>query len=273
MTERQGEELVQKEKGRTPGVDSARRVLNVLLLFGGDKPSLSVEEIAEQVDVSVPSAYRFLSLLRELELVEENGNGTYSLTPRVFALASSAERAFEIGAALRPVLHDLSRRTGEAALVMRRIGDHATCAEMVETEHAVRLSFAPGQIMSLHRGAGPKTLLSSMSDVWADRYLQRSGLDDAERARLLAELGKIKEQGWAVSSAEVDEGVWAASAPIVVGGRTVAALSVAGPRYRIGPDREAEILEHVVACARGVSESLTRSGLVTVGSATEGEAS
>lgn len=249
-----------KDVAHTPGVDSARRALRVLFLFGDEKPWLTVEEIAEHVGVSVPSAYRFLSLLRELDLVEENGVGTYALTPRVFALASSAEAAFDIGPALRPVLHDIARATGESALVMRRVGDHATCAEMAETDHTVRLSFAPGQILSLHRGAGPKLLLASMGQSWADRYLRRIGLTDLERARLLAELTEIDSRGWSVSSAEVDEGVWAGAAPIVVGNRTVAALSVAGPRYRIDPEREEVILDQVIARARAASASLTHAG-------------
>ncbi|MCK6210783.1 IclR family transcriptional regulator [Georgenia sp. EYE_87] len=247
-------------KGRTPGVDSARRVLNVLLLFGAEKPELTVEEIAERVDISVPSAYRFLSLLRELDLVEENGSNTYALTPRVFALASSAERAFKLGPVLRPVLQELSAETGEAALVIRRVGDHATCAELVQIEHTIRLSFVPGQIMSLHRGAGPKVLLSSMGREWAAHYLDRVRPDATAQSRksLLDELTVIEEQGWSMSSAEVDEGVWAVAAPVRAGGRTLAALSVAGPQYRIDDARAKSITEAVIAHATAVSQRLTR---------------
>lgn len=253
---------MRKENARTPGVDSARRVLNVLLLFGDGNPWLTVEQIAEQVEVSVPSAYRFLSLLRELELVEENGANTYSLTPRVFGLATSAERAFEVGALLRPMLDALSAATGEAALVIRRVGRHAVCAEITQTEHAVQLSFVPGQVMPLERGAGPKMLLASMGIAEADEHLRRQpGMTDAERTELLAELEDISAQGWAVSSGEVDQGVWAAAAPVTIGRRTVAVLSVAGPRYRIDEERQQEILTQVITAAKSASEDLTEFGL------------
>lgn len=257
-----------KRKPRTPGVDSARRALNVLLLFGGEKPWLSMDEIAEEVGVSAPSAYRFLSLLRELDLVEESGAGTYALTPRIFALASSAERAFEIGPLLRGVLPYLVSSTGEAALVIRRVGDHAICADLAQTEQMIQLSFVPGQIMSMHRGAGPKLLLASMGRPWADRYLERTGVDGVDRTRLLDELDLIRSRGWSVSSAEVDEGVWAAAAPIVVRGRAAAVLSVAGPRYRIGEDREAQILDELIARAHAVSEELDRARVDIVASRT-----
>lgn len=221
-------------------------VLSVLLLFRQETSRLTVDFIAESVGVSIPSACRFVSLLRELELVEEKRNATYSLTPRVFALANSAERAFEYGAMLRPILNHLATATGEAALFMRRVGESAVCTEMVQAEHTVRLSFKPGQLMPLERGAGPKILLAGMGRVAADRYLQNVGLDALEIAAALTDLDTISRQKWAVSSAEVDEGVWDAAAPVIIDNRVMGALSVAGPKYRIDFLREQAIINNLI---------------------------
>lgn len=251
-----------KPKNRTPGVDSARRALNILLLFEGETPLLTIDSIVERAEVSAPSAYRFISLLRELDLVEDRGNATYALTPRVFALAKSAEQAFEAGPLLRRNLQDLSERTGEAALLMKRVGKSAVCTELVQTEHAVRLSFTPGQVMPLHRAAGPKVLLAAMDHSERERYLDSANLGPEERADLVAELCSISEQGWSKSSGEVDEGVWAVAAPVKVGRKTVGVLSVAGPRYRIGTEQEVEIRELVVSHAKDASASLTKLGVI-----------
>ncbi|MGW2514141.1 helix-turn-helix domain-containing protein [Streptomyces scopuliridis] len=164
-------------------MDSARRVLKVLLLFTEKGPELSVEEIAHSIGISIPSAYRFVSLLREMDMVEDNGKGTYVLSPRVLLLARSAEQAFPASKVLHPFVERLSKATGEAALVIRRVGDFATRAEISQPEHTIRLSFEPGQIM------------------------------------VLAELPDIVSRGWSKSEAEVDEGVWAVAAPIKVADR------------------------------------------------------
>lgn len=247
-------------RARTPGVDSARRVLKVLLLFSEERSEVTAEEIARDVGVSLPSAYRFISLLREVDLLEENGSNGYVLSPRVFSLASSAEQGLKISSLLRPLVESLSTRTGEAALVIRRVGDFATCAEISQTEHAIRLSFAPGHIMSLHRGAGPKMLLASMGRDWARRYFDR--IDPrpgpAERDTLLAELDDITALGWARSAAEVDEGVWAVAAPITAANKVIAAVTVAGPQFRIDKERAARILDEIIASAAEVSRSLSR---------------
>jgi DNA-binding IclR family transcriptional regulator len=246
-------------KERTPGVDSARRVLRILLQFADGRPGRTVEEIARAVGISVPSAYRFVSLLREMDLVEENGGGTYVLSPRILLLASSAEQAFPVSKVMHPLVERLSKATGEAALVIRRVGDFATCVVMSQTEHAIRLSFEPGQIMSLHRGAGPKVLLAAMGDAWARRYFDRLDAAPAppERDSVLDELALISSRGWSRSAAEVDEGVWAVAAPIEVAGKVIAAVSVAGPQFRIDETRAARIQDEVVASAAELSRSLS----------------
>ncbi|GAA3755419.1 IclR family transcriptional regulator [Salinactinospora qingdaonensis] len=244
--------------GRTPGVDSARRALKVLLLFSEQSPELTVEEIAQGVGISVPSAYRFISLLRELDLVEEDKGGTYVLSPRILALAENAERTMRMSHLLRPMVERLSSVTGETALVIRRVGDFATCTEISQSDRSVRLSFRPGQIMSLHQGAGAKALLAGMGQEWARRYFDRleSQPSQERQEAVLAELPTIVEQGWAQSSAEVDEDVWAAAAPIKAGNKVVAALSVAGPQYRIDDERAALILDEVISGAAEISKAL-----------------
>lgn len=243
---------------RTPGVDSARRVLRILLLFSEKYPELGVEEIARSIGISVPSAYRFVSLLREMDLLEESSGGSYVLSPRMILLARSAEQSFQASKILRPLVEHLSSATGEAALVIRRVGDYATCVEMAQTERTIRLSFEPGQIMALHRGAGPKVLLAALGESWTLRYFDRlePSPQQAERETVLSEIPDIAERGWSNSAAEVDEGVFAVAAPITVGDKVVAAVSVAGPQFRIDDTRAKLILDEVVKGATELSHSL-----------------
>ena len=223
--------------GKTPGVDSARRVLNVLLLFE-EHPSLTVEEIASVVGISIPSAYRYVSLLREMALVEEAGGGRYVLTTRVLTLAESVDTSTHLRLAGAGVLEELRQATGETALLIEQSGDYATCTVIRESDMAIRISYAPGAIQPLHRGAGARVLLASQGEQWIRRYLDRvePSMPSTDRDRLIRTLQEQRKSPYAVSRSELDDGVCAVAAPVTLGGRVIASLSVAGPEYRIKPD-------------------------------------
>jgi DNA-binding IclR family transcriptional regulator len=240
-------------------VDSARKVLQLLLQFSEERPEATVEQLAQAVSASVSSTYRYVALLREVGLVEERHRGTYSLSPRVLALARGAEAASSIVGIARPVLDRLTDACGEAAFLVQQMGDSAVCVDLSQSDHPVRLSFAPGKILSLHRGAAPKVLLASLDSKKIRAYFKRLELaaSDPQWQLLEAELEEIRAKGWGESSAEVDEGVWAVAAPICVAGSVVAAVSVAAPGYRVDTEQRDRIRALVRDAAREVSDAIT----------------
>jgi DNA-binding IclR family transcriptional regulator len=241
---------------RTPGVDSARKVLQLLLEFTEERPEATVEELAQAVSASVSSTYRYVALLRELGLVDERYRGTYVLSPRVLALARGAEAAMSIVGIARPVLDELAEASGETAFLLQQMGDSAVCVGQVESDHPIRLSVSPGHTVPLHRGAAAKVILANLGTRKIRSYLER--LDDvAEQHRLEGELGEIRRRGWAVSLAELDAGVWASAAPVMAAGSVVAAVSVAAPDYRLDTTKREEIIGLTREASREISGLLT----------------
>ncbi|BDZ47190.1 hypothetical protein GCM10025866_30990 [Naasia aerilata] len=166
-----GDEPVPALGQRTKGVDSARRVLQILLQFTENRPELTIDNVLESFDISVPSAYRYLSLLREMNLIEERSKGTFVLSPRVLQLARSAEASLDYRTLAQPVLARMREKTGETALYLRRVNDAAVALAIAESDHQISISFQPGHLMPLHLGAASKILLSEFSDPKRDQYL------------------------------------------------------------------------------------------------------
>lgn len=77
------------------------------------------------------------------------------------------------------------------------------------------------------------------------------------RERLAAELDGIRAERFAVSTGEVDEGVWACAAPVQARGHLVGAISVVAPAYRVEGKRD-EIGEAVRRAARDFEDELAR---------------
>jgi DNA-binding IclR family transcriptional regulator len=247
---------------RTAGTESSRKVLRTLLAFSEQRPTATAEDLAQAVGVPLSSAYRYISLLREVGLIEEGVERTYHVSARVIPLARAAQQANGLDEIIQPVLRRLARDSGEAALVVRRFDDMAVCVNRVESSHPIRLSFEVGHPMPLRCGAAAKVLLAAMPAEERADYLDRVAASDAEFARqrtsFEAELATIADRGWSESSAVVDRGIWAAAAPISDGENVVAALTVAGLAYLIDDAGRARIIELVRAAAADISGSLAK---------------
>ncbi|MFT4028351.1 MAG: IclR family transcriptional regulator [Protaetiibacter sp.] len=232
---------------RTKGVDSARRVLQILLQFTDGRSELTIDNVLESYEISVPSAYRYLSLLREMNLIEERGKGSFVLSPQILRLAHAAETSIDYRAEAQPILDRMREATGETALYLRRVNNAAVCLAIAESDHPISISFQPGHLMPLHGGAAAKVLFSEDSPAKREQYLDKlyPPLSPDARARLEADLDEIRQTGYAESAAEVDAGVWAAAAAVRSYGTMVGALTVVAPDYRLSDGRKRQIGEAV----------------------------
>ena len=157
----------------------------------------------------------------------------------------------------RPGLKRLAAASRETALVLRRIEDSAVCIDRIDCDHPVRLSFEVGRAMPLHTGAAAKVLLAGSGAEIRDRYIERM-VPSAQRARLREELNRITTQQWGESRAEVDPGIWAVGAPILLDrdGRCLA-ISVAVPEYRLETGRRDELINLTREVAAELRASLS----------------
>jgi DNA-binding IclR family transcriptional regulator len=101
---------------------------------------------------------------------------------------------------------------------------------VVETEqHSVRLSYARFRRAPMHRGASGKILAAYLEPAERERLIGA-----AASPGLSHELEQIRDQGYAFTVGELDDGAAAVAAPILDRrGRIAAGLSVAGPQQRI----------------------------------------
>jgi len=224
------------------GSQTVRRVLLLLDQFTVEQPTHTVDQLSRAMNVPISTVYRLIKLLRTHEVIEQGIDGRYQLGPRAITMGYVARSKTELADLWTPALESLTASTGETSLILRRVGDAAVCVDRVESDHPIRLSFEIGRFMPLHTGAGAKVLLAHSPPEVVEHYLARmTGSPGPEALRV--ELAQIRERGWGESSGEVDPGIWAVAAPILVerGGRCVV-MSLALPDYRLGPGRREFLL-------------------------------
>lgn len=243
------------------GADSGRRALDVLFAFTEQRPVLSVRELAETLGIPVPSVHRYVSLLRDMGLLEEASRGRYHLSMRVAALGRAARRAAPIVDTIEPLMRELSERTGESVLLMRLVHGAPVCIHRIETPSRFRLSFEPGQLLPALRGASVRLLLGALAPDERRRYLDQA-LESGALSPVngpeafLDAVERDVARGWSVSNEEIDEGVWAAAAAVYEDGQVVAAISAPCPAFRVDEARRAEIIQMVRDTASAASDAL-----------------
>lgn len=176
------------------------------------------------------TAHRLAVALEQHGLVGRDGQGRFILGTRVTALARAAvagrRNLVEVA---RPVLTMLRDQTGESTQLYTREGETRICLLSLESPHSLRTIVPVGAALPLAQGSAGKVLRG-----------------DAETLR----------RGWAESVEEREKGVASVSAPVMLDGRVVAAVSVSGPVERTsrGPGRR--YARAVVSAARAVERGL-----------------
>ncbi|MDB5567547.1 MAG: hypothetical protein JWP84_4113 [Tardiphaga sp.] len=238
---------------------SSRKILRALLAFSIDKPRHSAESLAEQIGVPLSSTYRYIGILREADLIDEDGRGSFVLAPRVIGLAQAARAGTDLASIARPHMKRAAQEAGETVILIRRSGDRAICIERVESSSRIRLTFEVGTALPLHRGAGPKLLLAHLPQAECEATLNEAIARDPSFAThqkaLLRELAMIREQGWSESRAEITPHVYAAAVGVRDANGVVAAVSFVAPAFRMPKASQIKLREQLQQVANDITKA------------------
>lgn len=225
---------------------------------------LTLASVRVALDMPKSSTHRLLNELAGLGMLRRTEDGRYSLGPRLLYWGEAAAEAFDLRALAEPSMRQLRDRVGESVHLYVRDRDTRTCIAAVEARHELRPFIQLGRPLPLHAGAAGKLLLAFADDS-VQRIALRRARAEGERyprapgARLAEELGRIRDESWATSIGERENGVAGAATAIVdTRGRVVAALAISGPTTRLGEERLDGMRKPLEECAAEISGLLQR---------------
>ena len=247
---------------------SLERGLRLLAVFATvDEPELTVADLAQQAGLPPSTAYRYIQGLREAGYLESSGGSAIRLGERVEALARRLQLRDPLPDLARPVMRELSRLTSETVLLVEAAGIFGVCVERVESQEAVRLSFAKGRMEPLYAGATVRALLAFLPEDVLTAVIKgglspytEATITDADDLR--ENLEQVRRLGYAHSVGEMDDEVRALAVPLRPSGRGYAraALSVTGPAFRFTAEKVPRVLPLLQASAVRIESILGRLG-------------
>lgn len=227
------------------------KVLQLLMQVAVNEDPVTAKQLSEQVGTPISSLYRHLKLLKEWNLIEESpSDKTLIIGPAALMLMRSYKSNQHDLDAVDLVLNRLQKQTGEMSAYMVPVGYRALCVSRKESMQALRCSYVQGQSQPLLRGASSRVMLAYMPVQRCERILRYFG--ESENISVWQqELEQIRNQGYAVSTAEIDPGVSGVSAPVMKGSKLIGAVSVMAPVHRFQTNQQRIIL-HVLQAARAL---------------------
>ncbi len=240
-------------------VDRAISVLELLARHG----RVSITEIADELGVHKSTASRLVSVLENRGLVEQLGDrGKYALGFGIARLAAAGTRRLDLTKLSQPVCEELARQLGETVSVAVLHDRAAITISQGFGPAAVAVQNRMGQRTPLHATSSGLVLLAHVDpadrDGLLDKPLRRFTQSTVTSLAALAdELDRVRRDGYATSFEQLEVGLHAVAVPVTdPRGEVIAAISVAGPSFRLTRRRAEEIVPELAGAAAELTAQL-----------------
>ncbi len=235
------------------------RCLEMMELLAVDAQWRRLSDIAASLGLQRGPAHRLLQEMAALGWVEQNADTErYRLTLKLALLGQQYLRGTGLSGLVQPIL---DKAAGECREFVALTVVHGKALHWFASSQGAPpgLMYQPllGARPTLYTTANGKVWLATMSDEEAIRLVLQSGLGQAPKAEdavgpralhtveeMLRELAATRSRGYGVADEEAAIGVRAIAVAIPLDdGRVVGTMSIAGPRLRMDPGRDAGLVE------------------------------
>ncbi|ABK70924.1 IclR family transcriptional regulator [Mycolicibacterium smegmatis] len=213
---------------------SVARALHLLIQLGNGPATL--DELAQSTGVHKTTVLRLLRTLADERFTFRDQSNRYHLGSRVFELAARGTDQREIRAIASPHLVAFNRAYGRTTHLAAMEGNDIVYIDKLESHDQIRMFSRIGLSANLNSTAVAKVILADLPDaelrpfVATMDFTRRTPNTITTPEAFLAEIDKVRAQGWAQDREENEPSINCIGVPIRgASGRVVAAVSVSVP--------------------------------------------
>jgi IclR family transcriptional regulator, KDG regulon repressor len=216
----------------------------IIDLLNRNQQGLTLSAVGERLGFNKSTVHHILKLLISHGYAKQHPDTKqYALGYKFLEVSSGILANIDVRKLANPHMRKLQEEVQEAVHLTILRGGQVIYVDKVAPPGLVVLSTYTGFAVDAYAHAGGKTLLSDLSPeeirrLYPEEPLKLHGkntivaIDD-----LLDELEKIRQNGYAVDDEEFHEGIRCVAAPIRVGGKAVAGLSISGSIFTMTRER------------------------------------
>ena len=206
--------------------------LLVIETFTADRPRQSIAEVSVASGLDRATARRCLLTLAHHGYADYDGK-FFTLAPRVLRLGTACLATMPLPQIIQPLLDDLSDRIGQSSSVSILDGAEIVYIARAAQRKVMSIGLMPGSRLPAFCTSMGRVLLAALPEGEARAILQArpllalTALTRTDPEGILVEMGRVRDQGYAIIDQEVEIGLRSIAVPIRNARKqTVAAVNV-----------------------------------------------
>jgi DNA-binding IclR family transcriptional regulator len=245
-------------------VDHALSVIEYL----ADRDEAGISEISRDLGLAPSTTHRLIASLASREYMVQNPKTKrYRLGIKIFQLGSSVSNRFGIRQAALINMEKLAIESGETVNLGILDRTNVIYLEKILNDDPIRIELQVGHAVPAHCTGLGKAILAYLppdklqSLLTSIQFEKRTKNTISNGDVLQAELIKIRKRGYALDHGELIEGIHCIAVPVFSQNNSVvAAISIAGPSFRMDSRRVKELVPLIKRAADDTSKYI---GLVS----------
>lgn len=244
--------------------DSVSRSLQIIEYLAGSSEWVSLREMARDLHIGAPSAFRALSSLKKAGYVRQQPRDSkYQLTLKIAWISAQVLEHVQIRQVAHPFLQHLTSVTNETTHLAVLEGSEFVYIDKVDNSQAVRMRSRVGQRGMLHCTAAGKSLMAFLPEPEREailnrlKFLQLTEHTITEPGAFREQMAAIRRLGYSIDDEENEVGIRCIGSPIHDHtGRLAGALSVSGWTITMTRERVRELVPELLETSRKISAEL-----------------
>lgn len=244
-------------------LSSVKNALLILRSFSMDEPEKKISDLALQLGLNKSTVSRTMATLASEGFVyKDPETKKYRLGMTIISLSGIINNNMDVYTESQPILNKLVQDIDETAHISILDNTDVIYIQKIECNHYVRALTHVGKRNPAYCTSSGKVLLAYADESVVEttinsglkKYTETTITDPDE---LREHLRKIKQDGFAYSLAEFNEGVHSVAAPIYdYTGKVIAALTVVGPMQRIQQNKIRPLAKKVIEASMEISDRM-----------------
>ncbi|MBM7578229.1 IclR family transcriptional regulator [Jeotgalibacillus terrae] len=243
-------------------VKSAVRVMEIFELLSEHLEGLTVKEISVSLSLPQSSTFNLVQTLCRGSYLTQTGVKKYKLGPGLIHIGSSAMDGLNVHSEGEAHLRELMKEVQETVFMAVLSEDKLVYVSKLEYNRSIRTGAKIGSKMPLYCTGLGKAFLTFLSEQKRDHLIEEQDFNKitentiTSKSALLEQLRIYSEQGYAIDDEENEEGLYCLAAPVFNARQEmIAAISIAGPKFRMLPNKESNV-QRLLSVSERISKNL-----------------